>query len=238
MADRIFAVGDAYATPLTGSVVDRLYEVIAVRLSGSPIGLRFLRALEARPAEPDARRDVVQAVAAESEADAGFAEEIRLLSGDLTVSGYGGQPPAAPGPTPMVAGAAGGKPRVNQGVVVVAAAITAVLLVLSAAFFVNVVSPYAGITEGARLDRLAGEWRGQVGDDQLVLTITADGVARIGGSRWPCVGQVSSPSRSSYTIDVDCRLVSTSLAAELDLAGDRLTVSWPGQSVGIVFRRV
>jgi hypothetical protein len=250
VADRILAVGDAHTTPLTGSTVDQLYATVAVRLGGSPIGGRFLRALETYPADPAARWDAVQAVTAEAESDAWFAGELGRLVAELPITavGHPGQPvthptwsinhpgqpvgyPVQPADRPVR------RPRVNLAGVVVGVALAAVLLVLGTALYVNVAVPRLGLTEAGRLDRVAGEWWGQVGGGQFVLTIKPDGVATVANRIWSCSGEVASPARSEYTIRVDCGLVETTLAAELSPAGDRLTLDWPGQSVRVVLDR-
>ncbi|MGW0435426.1 hypothetical protein ACWDV4_23160 [Micromonospora sp. NPDC003197] len=250
VADRILAVGDVQTAPLTGSVVDQLYATVAVRLGGSPIGGRFLRALETYPADPAARWDAVQAVTAEAESDAWFASELGRLVAELptTAVGHPGQPVSHPTQPIGDPGQAASYPvpppdrpvrrsRLNLGGIVVGVALAAVLLVLGTAFYVNLVAPRLGLTEGDRLDRVAGEWRGQVGGGQLVLTIGPDGVATVANRIWSCAGEVTSPARSEYTIRVDCGLLETALVAELSPDGDRLTLDWPGQSVQVVLDR-
>lgn len=229
IADRIAHVGAATATPLTDSVVDRLYGLVAARLSRSPIGARFLRELETRPQDPSARRDVAQAVTAEAEADEAFAAEIGALVDQLAV-----HPPQqeAFGPGAAPAGGQPGNPsrglRLSTGAIIAVIAGAVVLLLVSTTLLVNVVLPQIGLTEGARLDRIEGRWAGQDDDgEEFFLTIKSDGSVTIETGLWPCPGRVTSPARSDYVFDFDCGIVRLSYDAELNFVGDQLTLRDP-----------
>ncbi|MGW0435427.1 hypothetical protein ACWDV4_23165 [Micromonospora sp. NPDC003197] len=234
VADRIVAVGDAHTAALGASTVDRLYGVVAVRLSGSPIGGRILRTLEERPADPAARWDAAQAVAAEAEADAPFADALRQLVGELPAAAAAGS-----GLRPVVQPARG--PKLSQAGIVVAVAVAVVVLVVGAALYLNVVAPYVGLTEGARLDRVAGQWYGQGEASGGTLTIGSDRAVVLTYKRNSCAGEIESPARSHYTIRFDCGSGSddkSTVWADLDSSGDELTLREMGESEIVVFVRV
>ncbi|GAB2937740.1 hypothetical protein GCM10027280_27430 [Micromonospora polyrhachis] len=233
VADRIVAVGTAHTAALGESTVDRLYGVVAVRLSGSPIGGRILRTLEAGPADPVARWDATQAVAAEAEADAGFADALRQLVGQLPIAAAAGD-----GIRPVDRPARGS--GLSQTGIVVGIAVAVVVLVVGAALYLNVVAPYVGLTEGARLDRVAGQWHGQDSASRVVLTINSDGTAMLSNRSRSCVGEIDSPARFEYTIRFDCGSDSddkATLWANLRSSGDELTIREAGKSDSVVFVR-
>jgi hypothetical protein len=90
---------------LVNSTSESLYEMVTARLNTSAVGARFLRAFEAQPTDPGARRDVAQAVAAEAEADAGFAGLLRELTAHLPAPlAPAGAPPAPVSGPPLPVG--------------------------------------------------------------------------------------------------------------------------------------
>ncbi|TCC00270.1 hypothetical protein E0H26_00775 [Micromonospora zingiberis] len=237
VADRI-AAG---TTTRTDTTVDHLYRSIARKLDASVIGARLLKELENQPTATTARRDATQAVAAEAEADQHFAAELRHLVDQLTRNlphayrpNTTHTPPApstdpTPGPPPR-------HPQPNTGAIVLIAAVAVILLTISTTLLVKLVLPQAGLTEGARLDKISGTWTGPPPNNGS-LTIRPDGTFAIADPNWNCPGRVSSPGRSVYVLEMDCGLFRTSFDGKLNLLGDKLTLSAPGSPETTVLTR-
>ncbi|MEV6693769.1 hypothetical protein AB0M35_20085 [Micromonospora sp. NPDC051196] len=236
VADRIIGTGN-----LTDTTVDHLYRSIARKLNTSVIGARLLRELENQPTAPAARRDATQAVTAEAEADQQFAAELQHLVDQLT---HNLPHPYRPTHTPPAPDTAttdrdhppARTPHSTTGTVILIAAVAAILLTISGTVLVTLVLPQVGLTEGARLNKLAGTWVGEPPDNGS-LTIRPDGTFAITDRNWSCPGRVTSPARSEYVLEMDCGLFRTSFDGKLNLLGNKLTLIAPGAPEATVLTR-
>ncbi|PZF81847.1 hypothetical protein, partial [Micromonospora endophytica] len=118
----------------------------------------------------------------------------------------------------------------------IAAAIAVILLAVNATILVKVILPRAGLTEGARLDRLAGTWTNdEAGTGSLV--IRPDGTLAVTNESISCPGRVTSPARSEYVLEMDCGMFRSSIDAKLNLLGDELTLTAPGSPETTILNR-
>lgn len=240
VAERIVHTGTAASAALTDSAVDRCYGLLAARLHASTIGAYFLRALEAQPHDPTARRDVAQAVTAEVTADGAFGAELWNLASQLPVLPPAGHIPAPPaggvpapgnGPDSWPGNGLGNGPgnvldslraKPRSALTLLVAAVG--LMLISMALLANLVLPRLGLTEGARVDRVAGTWTGYDDGELVVVTIRPNGSVAFESEGWPCPGQITSPTRAEYRLEINCGIIRVSLGAELNLTGSKLTI--------------
>ena len=224
-ADRIAATGTGHHTDTTA---DHLYRSIASRLHTTVIGTHLLRELENQPTAPPARRDTTRAVTAEAEADPQFAAELHHLVDQLTRD----LPPAyRPHHEPPP------HRQPNAVVILLIAAVAAVLLTINGIILVNLVLPHAGLTESARLNKLAGTWTSGEPPHDDRITIRRNGTFAITDPNWSCPGRVTSPARSRYVLEMDCGIFRTSFDGKLNLLGDKLTLTAPGSPETTVLTR-
>lgn len=230
IADRIVTTGTAGVSAPADSPVDRLYGLVAAQLNGSTVGAQILRTLEAQPTDPVARQGAAQAVAAEADANSHFADELRRLAQDVPIGG---------GPSYAAAGGGGADAGARKAGVALrnvsldstgaffVCVVLAVLMLFATALYVNVVWPRAGLTEGARLDHLAGSWSAVQDGEVLRMTVSDEGVVTLSGENAFCQGSVSSPGRSEYLFGFNCGLGGASGEGELSWFGDSLKLSIP-----------